>query len=77
MCTLFSFVKIFEVVPDSTFNRVRQKVSIEKMEQECVVENLGYKSDVLSGKKVLYHCVFDLFPQTSRCVDVNFGLFSD
>ena len=33
--------------------------------------------NVLWGEKVLYHSVFDLFPSTYMCVDIDFSLFSD
>ena len=37
----------------------------------------GTKSLVLWGKKALYQSVFDLFPLTNMCVDIDFRSISD
>ena len=39
---------------------------------ECADVTLG-----AIGEKVVYHRVFDLFPPTYMCCDVDFSLFSD
>ena len=51
-------------------------VVVGRMGEQLKMRDAAYSMKVLSGKR-LYHSVFDLFPLTYVCVDIDFCLFSD